>query len=147
MSTDTLLTGDNAAFLDLHYTAWLTDPASVGAEWRRLFESWEPTGNGHAAFVCSLCPIGILNIPLNLVRRRRSAPIESWRKCLHIRVQYNRRKNAQAEACAFQRIQRRRYGTFIPSLPYPTIRSRTKLPSAPTPKNPTLPGPRSIRTP
>jgi 2-oxoglutarate dehydrogenase E1 component len=43
---DTLLTGENAAFLDLQYTAWLADPSSVGADWRKLFESWDRPTNG-----------------------------------------------------------------------------------------------------
>nr|MBA2320660.1 2-oxoglutarate dehydrogenase E1 component [Deltaproteobacteria bacterium] len=44
---DSLLTGDNAAFLDTQYASWLRDPASVPEEFRLLFESLEPPADHH----------------------------------------------------------------------------------------------------
>jgi 2-oxoglutarate dehydrogenase E1 component len=46
VENDTLLTGDNAAFLDAQYEAWLQQPESVEATWRQLFESWGRPSNG-----------------------------------------------------------------------------------------------------
>ena len=40
MENDTLLTGENAAFLDAQYEAWLRSPESVDEAWRSLFETW-----------------------------------------------------------------------------------------------------------
>lgn len=38
---DSLLTGENALFIDQKYISWSKDPNSVSEEWRALFESWE----------------------------------------------------------------------------------------------------------
>ena len=38
---DSLLTGENALFIDQKYISWSKDPNSVSSEWRTLFESWE----------------------------------------------------------------------------------------------------------
>ena len=38
---DSLLSGDNAAYIDLMYQAWQQDPASVAADWAALFDSME----------------------------------------------------------------------------------------------------------
>lgn len=46
-----LLSGENVAFLDVNYSAWLNDPKSVDAEWRAVFESWERPTNGQVPFV------------------------------------------------------------------------------------------------
>jgi len=43
---ESLLSGDNAGFLDQQYRAWLTDPQAVDADWRLLFEGLEETGSG-----------------------------------------------------------------------------------------------------
>ena len=47
MHPDSLLTGENAAFLDEQYAKWLHDPNSVPAAWRDLFASWDVPSNGH----------------------------------------------------------------------------------------------------
>jgi 2-oxoglutarate dehydrogenase E1 component len=36
-----LLTGDNAAFIDEQYNLWLRDPGGVDADWAALFGEWE----------------------------------------------------------------------------------------------------------
>ena len=41
-----LLSGENAAFLDLQYVAWLRDEGSVDPRWARLFEGWGRPDNG-----------------------------------------------------------------------------------------------------
>ena len=46
MENDTLLTGENAAFLDAQYEAWLKAPESVEPTWRQLFETWGRPSNG-----------------------------------------------------------------------------------------------------
>jgi 2-oxoglutarate dehydrogenase E1 component len=46
VDNDTLLTGDNAAFLDAQYEAWLNAPESVEPTWRELFETWGRPSNG-----------------------------------------------------------------------------------------------------
>ncbi|MFK7926861.1 MAG: hypothetical protein AB8H79_01640, partial [Myxococcota bacterium] len=51
MNSDSLLSGDNAAFIDQQYQMWLNDAASVEPAWAQLFSSWdpgeeEPTGSG-----------------------------------------------------------------------------------------------------
>ncbi|MEC7988046.1 MAG: 2-oxoglutarate dehydrogenase E1 component, partial [Myxococcota bacterium] len=38
MDKESLLTGDNAAFLDEKYLAWLDDPNSVDSQWAKVFE-------------------------------------------------------------------------------------------------------------
>jgi len=47
MHPDSLLTGENAAFLDEQYLQWLADPKSVPAAFRDLFASWDVPQNGH----------------------------------------------------------------------------------------------------
>ncbi len=42
-----LLSGENAAFLDEKYVAWLRDPSAVEPAWAALFASWERPENGH----------------------------------------------------------------------------------------------------
>jgi 2-oxoglutarate dehydrogenase E1 component len=45
--TDSLFSGDNAAFVDEMYRAWSLDPSSVAADWAELFASWDkPYVNG-----------------------------------------------------------------------------------------------------
>lgn len=46
MLPDSLLTGDNAAFLDQQYRSWLADPASVPAELQVVFEEAGRPSNG-----------------------------------------------------------------------------------------------------
>ena len=48
MSGESLLNGDNAAFLDVKYQSWQIDPASVEPEWAALFASW-PAEDGDPA--------------------------------------------------------------------------------------------------
>ena len=48
MLPESLLSGENAAFLDQQYRAWLADPASVEPTWQKLFASMEPPANGGA---------------------------------------------------------------------------------------------------
>ncbi|MFT6142259.1 MAG: 2-oxoglutarate dehydrogenase E1 component [Myxococcota bacterium] len=44
---DSLLSGDNAVFLDQQYRSWLDDPSGVDAEWSELFATWDrPSGGG-----------------------------------------------------------------------------------------------------
>ena len=38
---ESLLTGDNAAWIDALYSSWVDAPGSVDAEWAALFERWE----------------------------------------------------------------------------------------------------------
>ena len=38
---DSLLTGENALFIDQQYIAWSKDPKSVSAEWSSLFQEWD----------------------------------------------------------------------------------------------------------
>src|SRR5262245_18955106 len=54
MNNDILELSQNAAFLDELYEKFLTDPSSVDASWRRIFESgvtelpvYVPRPNGH----------------------------------------------------------------------------------------------------
>ncbi len=51
---DSLLSGDNAAFVDTLYQQWVSDPNSVDADWRGLFEAYDaPEGqvsNGGPSF-------------------------------------------------------------------------------------------------
>jgi len=52
MNPDSLLTGENAAFIDQQYARWLEDPTSVSEGWRDLFEPWDrpdhaPNGAPH----------------------------------------------------------------------------------------------------
>jgi len=52
VSSDSLLSGDNAAFLDAKYQSWLDDPTSVEEAWASLFSTWVDDGaggNGHAS--------------------------------------------------------------------------------------------------
>jgi 2-oxoglutarate dehydrogenase E1 component len=44
---DSLLSGDNAAFLDDQYEQWLREPASVHPTLQALFASLEKPGNGN----------------------------------------------------------------------------------------------------
>src|SRR4029078_7291433 len=46
VENDTLLTGENAAFLDAQYEPWLRSPESVDEAWRSLFETWGRPSNG-----------------------------------------------------------------------------------------------------
>jgi len=46
MLPESLLAGDNAAFLDQQYQAWLADPSAVDADWRELFEGLDAPRNG-----------------------------------------------------------------------------------------------------
>ncbi|TVQ90593.1 MAG: 2-oxoglutarate dehydrogenase E1 component [Deltaproteobacteria bacterium] len=47
--TDSLLSGENAAYVDELYQAWLREPASVAKDWAALFETWDrPVVNGDA---------------------------------------------------------------------------------------------------
>lgn len=46
MLPESLLTGDNAVYLDQQYQAWLSDPGAVDERWRTLFESLERPTNG-----------------------------------------------------------------------------------------------------
>src|SRR5690606_4566450 len=43
---DSLLIGENAAFLDEQYRAWLDDPGSVAPQWAAMFERLEPADGG-----------------------------------------------------------------------------------------------------
>jgi 2-oxoglutarate dehydrogenase E1 component len=43
---ESLLTGDNAEYLDQQYQAWLSEPSAVDERWRALFESFERPSNG-----------------------------------------------------------------------------------------------------
>ncbi|MCB9777838.1 MAG: 2-oxoglutarate dehydrogenase E1 component [Alphaproteobacteria bacterium] len=43
---DSLLTGENAAWVDAQYARWSADPASVDPEWAELFASWGGAGSG-----------------------------------------------------------------------------------------------------
>jgi 2-oxoglutarate dehydrogenase E1 component len=45
---DSMLSGENAAFLDAKYRAWLDDPNSVDATFRGWFEQWDRPTNGVA---------------------------------------------------------------------------------------------------
>ena len=42
MDIESLLTGENAWFVEQQYLAWTDDPGSVGAEWQSLFEGFGP---------------------------------------------------------------------------------------------------------
>ena len=44
--SDSLLSGENAAFLDEAYSAWLRDPQSVDPEWAALFAQLDPPARG-----------------------------------------------------------------------------------------------------
>ncbi len=49
MENDSLLVGENAAWIDEKYHLWLEDPNAVDRSWAELFESWErPLVNGGA---------------------------------------------------------------------------------------------------
>ena len=50
MTPESLLTGENAAFIDGLYQAWISDPSSVDAVWQDLFTEAGPAqgGPGHA---------------------------------------------------------------------------------------------------
>ena len=67
------LSGDNAAFYDALYSAWAADPASVGAEWRALFEAWGPPENGITGRVPAASARSLFSGP---ARRAVSAPAE-----------------------------------------------------------------------
>ena len=41
MSLESLLTGENAAYIDGLYQSWLSDPKSVGSDWAQLFAEQE----------------------------------------------------------------------------------------------------------
>jgi 2-oxoglutarate dehydrogenase E1 component len=41
---DSLLSGDNAEFIDAQYLSWCNDPASVEKEWAELFAQWTEPG-------------------------------------------------------------------------------------------------------
>lgn len=43
-----MLAGENAAYLDAKYRAWLEDPTSVSSDWAQLFEGLEAPTNGGA---------------------------------------------------------------------------------------------------
>ena len=46
MSSDSLLIGENAPFLDELYTRWLADPRSVEPQWQAYFQSLPAESNG-----------------------------------------------------------------------------------------------------
>ena len=41
MDLSSLLTGENANYIDALYLQWQEDSASVSPEWRALFQEWE----------------------------------------------------------------------------------------------------------
>jgi 2-oxoglutarate dehydrogenase E1 component len=43
---DSLLTGDNAAFIDAAFQRWVSDPSAVDPAWAALFASWGPADPG-----------------------------------------------------------------------------------------------------
>ena len=43
---DSLLTGDNAAFIDAAFQRWMSDPTAVDPAWAALFASWGPADPG-----------------------------------------------------------------------------------------------------
>jgi len=47
VGSESLLLGENAAFVDEKYLAWLADPSSVDPSWATLFASFERPENGH----------------------------------------------------------------------------------------------------
>jgi len=53
---ESLLTGDNAAFLDQQYRAWLDDPSAVEPTLRELFESFDEPPNGRTGLGPSFEP-------------------------------------------------------------------------------------------
>ena len=62
MDNDSLLTGENAAFLDMQYAAWLDDPNSVEPEWREMFARFErPSRSATVARPPSFSPRSIFN--------------------------------------------------------------------------------------
>ena len=48
MDIESLLTGENAAFVEQQYLAWIDDPASVPAEWQALFAEYGPAPDKHS---------------------------------------------------------------------------------------------------
>ncbi len=48
MGDQSLFSGENAAFLDTQYVAWLADPASVDPRWSKLFEGWGRPDDGRS---------------------------------------------------------------------------------------------------
>ena len=48
MSLDSLLTGENAAFIDALYLQWEQDPTSVAPQWASLFQEWAEEDVGYA---------------------------------------------------------------------------------------------------
>ena len=41
MNLDSLLTGENASFVEEMYLQWQQDPTSVESQWSNVFEQWE----------------------------------------------------------------------------------------------------------
>lgn len=54
-----LLTGENAAYVDALYAEWSADPAAVSADWAALFESWGPSPDRHPGRGPSFTPASI----------------------------------------------------------------------------------------
>ncbi len=59
MIPDSLLSGDNAAFLDQQYRAWLDDPSTVDPELRSYFEGLDEAPNGRTGLGPSFSPRSI----------------------------------------------------------------------------------------
>lgn len=52
LNRDSLLVGENAAFIDEKYQQWLRDPDAVNSEWADVFKEWEHNGReGHTGSV------------------------------------------------------------------------------------------------
>ncbi len=85
MSLSSLLTGENAGFLDQKYSAWRADPASVEPEWAALFSGWE---EGYAA---GLREGGGAAVDPDLERRAAAVPqlINAYRVRGHIEAAIN----------------------------------------------------------
>ncbi|NOY25299.1 MAG: 2-oxoglutarate dehydrogenase E1 component [Oligoflexia bacterium] len=62
-----LLTGDNAAWVDAQYVAWLADPGAVDADWAALFAQTQAPDSRRAGSVPSF--------PLRSIFRARGAPV------------------------------------------------------------------------
>ena len=59
MIPDSLLNGDNAAFLDAEYERWLHDPEAVDADLRALFDGLDGHTNGSTQIGPSFAPRSI----------------------------------------------------------------------------------------
>jgi 2-oxoglutarate dehydrogenase E1 component len=90
---DSLLIGENAAFLDEQYLAWLSDPTSVDPRWRSIFETWERpsgrTGGPTAAARSIFAASGDVGAPDPGATRRYGASIQlinAWRVRGHLQA-------------------------------------------------------------